>query len=58
MPTNGIALMAVVPAHDGGPWIIRNQPLAVVERLATEAGFTTTPSKREATGTFAVSVAR
>lgn len=52
-----VAMMAAVPAHDGRPWIIRNQPLEAAERLAHDAGFTTVVSRIEPTGIFAVSVA-
>ena len=50
--------MAAVPAHEGQPWIIRNQPIATAERLATEAGFTQVSSRMEPVGIFAVTVAR
>lgn len=53
-----IALMAVVPAHDGKPWIIRNRSLEVVESLAREAGFSDVTSVMESVGIFAVSLAR
>lgn len=53
-----VAMMAVVPAHDGRPWIIRNQPIATAERLAIEAGFAGVSSRMEPVGIFAVSTAR
>ena len=53
-----IALMTVVPAHDGRPWIIRNRSLATVESIAHDAGFEDVSSKMEPVGIFAVSVAR
>jgi len=50
--------MAVVPAHDGRPWIIRNRALATVESMARSAGFEDVRSEMEPVGIFAVSVAR
>ena len=52
-----VAMMAVVPAHDGRPWIIRNRPLHAVESLARGAGFPDVTSEMEPEGIFAVSVA-
>ena len=53
-----VAMMAVVPAHDGRPWIIRNRALATVESMARSAGFEDVRSEMEPVGIFAVSVAR
>jgi hypothetical protein len=53
-----VAMMAVVPAHDGRPWIIRNRPLVAAEALARAAGFEHVDSDMEPAGIFAVSVAR
>jgi len=53
-----VAMMAVVPAHDGQPWIIRNRALANVEAMARRAGFDDVTSAMEPVGIFAVSVAR
>ena len=53
-----VAMMAVVPAHDGRPWIIRNRPLPTVESMARAAGFRDVTSEMEPVGIFAVSVAR
>jgi len=53
-----VAMMAVVPAHDGRPWIIRNRPLATIEAMARAAGFGEVASEMEPVGIFAVSVAR
>lgn len=53
-----VAMMAVVPAHDGRPWIIRNRSLDSVESMARAAGFGEVRSEMEPVGIFAVSVAR
>jgi hypothetical protein len=53
-----VAMMAVVPAHDGRPWIIRNRPLSTVEPMARDVGFEDVRSAMEPVGIFAVSVAR
>ncbi|MFN8621247.1 MAG: class I SAM-dependent methyltransferase family protein [Chloroflexota bacterium] len=53
-----VALMSLVPAHDGRPWIIRNRSVAQVEALAHAAGFGHVETRLEPAGIFAVSVAR
>jgi hypothetical protein len=52
-----VAMLAVVPAHDGRPWIIRNRPLDTMESTARRAGFPDVTSEMEPVGIFAVSVA-
>lgn len=53
-----VRMMAHVPNRHGEPWIIRNRPLALTEGLAREAGFEVVRSDFEASGIFAVTLAR
>jgi hypothetical protein len=47
-----VAMMAVVPAHDGRPWIIRNRPLRPSSRRLPGAGSTTAPRPWSRSGSF------